>query len=101
MPKFRKKTEDEIKREQENKEEIRKRINLMSDNARALLASEQGFRYRESIDKGIRDTIKILYSTPANPDPIKDAYFLRNTTNKIGHLCELLEEIRHDAKKQA
>ena len=97
---FHKLTREEQLDEKKALQEINARVKAVAEIGKRILRSPDGQKYQEGLEKALKEIIKILFTTPANPDPMKDAYFLRITVNQLGQLYNLLELVKSDARKK-
>ena len=96
---FAAKSKTDIARDKKTKEEIDSKIKYLSDLGRKCLNNPDFIKYRdECIDQ--KDKIIKLMIVNVNPDPIKDAYFLRACLNKLSALFEILELPKDDAGRK-
>ncbi len=91
--------EDILKKENEKKE-IQARIETVSKLASECLDDPKFKLYRETYE-AMRDEIFAMIERPGafDPDPIKDAYYLRSCINSIVFLGKLLKMPKEDIKK--
>lgn len=55
-------------------------------------------KYAEEFESVRRDVFELI-KTPIDPDPIRDAHYLRSCVNSIIFLDMFLEKVKADAKK--
>ena len=96
---FSRETPDEVKKREASKKTIEEKIKAVTAIGQKILASPEGERYRWELAHQRDEIIKLAIRT-VDPDPIKDAFFLRACMNKLGVLYGLLDSIEADAKRK-
>ena len=91
-------TEEQKNDKDISKKKIAELIKTTKENARSLLSSNDGIKYKTQLAENIVGITKLLFVGPVNPDPVKDGFYLRATINKLGVMYDLMEDIEHDAE---
>lgn len=94
---FAPKTEKEIKDKEKVKKEIELRIKTIATIGQRILSSPDGISYKQELEKQ-RDSILKLMILTVDPDPLKDAFFVRACLNKLSVVYALLESVERDAR---
>ncbi len=96
---FRVRSKEEIKRAEQEAQELTKKINKVAEDARACLNSGVFAKYRDSV-KEAREGLIRLMKMNSDPDPVKFAFFCKACLSKIDAFDMMIEEINKDAKKE-
>ncbi len=91
-------TPQEIAKKEKEKKDIQAKIKSVAKLASECLADPKFIKYAEDFEVLRRDVFELV-KTPIDPDPIKDAHYLRSCINSIIFLDMLLEKPKADLKK--
>ena len=95
---FRNPTTEEAEAKARQEKEIKDKIKVVTDKGRRVVSSSDFQDYKKDLQGATQDIIKLMINHP-NPDPVKDAFFLRTCLAKIGALMMLTEAPERDAKR--
>ena len=93
---FRNISKEELLKREADKKLIADKIKVVAEIGNKLLASPDGIKYKQELEKQRDEIIKLAIRT-VDPDPIKDSFFTRACLNKLSVLYGLLESITKDA----
>jgi len=96
---FSRETPDEVKKREASKKAIEDKVKAVVEIGKKVLASPDCEKYKWELLHQRDEIIKLAIRT-VDPDPIKDAFFLRACMNKLGVLYGLLDSIEADAKRK-
>lgn len=95
---FRNLTQKEIDDRKKQEEEIKAKIKATTERGKRVVGSSDFQDYKKDLQKSILEILKLMVGH-SNPDPIKDAFFLRTCLAKIDALMMLTEAPERDAKR--
>ena len=93
---FRSKSKIDVIREANEKKVVDGEFGKVIDNAKHLLSSEWGIKYKNDLE-ATKDALIRYCLRNVNPDPVKDAFMLRTALAKLAVIYDILERIETDA----
>lgn len=96
---FRNPSRKEVIEQETERKRIDAKITSLAESARRCLDNEDFKRYREEFVKAEREINKMMIEN-VNPDPVKDAYFLRACLNKLSVIYQLTDMVEKDANRK-
>jgi len=96
---FREPTKEEKDKKQAELKSIQDNIKRVAKLGRDCLDDAKFKKYKDEYII-LREKLLSLMKTYADPDPIKDAFFLRACISKIDVFDTMIESIKKDAKKK-
>jgi hypothetical protein len=94
---FKPKTVEQLLKEENFKKEIEVKKNSVIKLASECLADPKFMKYQDEF-KGLRKHVFELLRQPIDPDPIRDAHYLRGCVNTIIVLDMLIDSVEKDSK---
>lgn len=91
-------TKEDIKKAEEEKKLLDQKVKQVAEAARAMLASSDFAKYKETVREAREDMIKLM-KLHSGDDPLKFAFFAKSCLSKIDAWDMLSEEIEKDARK--
>lgn len=94
---FRNRTKEEIAKMAEEKRAIDAMLANAKESATHILSSGRGAKYVRDLENTKDALVRYLIKN-VNPDPLKDAFFLRTSLAKLSGIMDLLDNMEADAR---
>lgn len=95
---YRPMTDVERQKAEKERQELKKKLDEIKGIGQKLLAHEDFKRYRQLFTEVQEDILRQMYEH-ADPDPVKDAFFLRAMLNQLLPFKQLISMAEADSKR--